>query len=78
MQAANLSPTQTPASTWVPLAVPATRIFTMAVTSSRCFFSSNSSTLKGQGEEADGHCHLRGSTLPSPAPWLGRTLNTTT
>lgn len=37
-------PPQTLACTWVPLAVPATRIFTMAVTSSLCFLSSSSST----------------------------------
>lgn len=33
--------------TCVPLAVPATRIFTMAVISSRCFLSSSSSTWEG-------------------------------
>lgn len=40
-------PPQTLACTWVPLAVPATRIFTMAVTSSLCFLSSSSSTWGG-------------------------------
>lgn len=75
-------PTQTLAGTWVPLAVPATRIFTMAVTSSLCFLSSSSSTWEGPA----GQCRLRGSALPtppliafpSPQSRLGRTLNTTT
>lgn len=55
-------PPQTLACTWVPLAVPATRIFTMAVTSSLCFLSSSSSTWGG----SDSHCHLRGLALPIP------------
>lgn len=40
-------PPQVLSFTWVPLAVPATRIFTMAVISSRCFLSSSSSTWEG-------------------------------
>lgn len=49
VQVAGLSPLpQAPSFTWVPLAAPATRIFTMAVTSSRCFLSSSSSTWEGQ------------------------------
>lgn len=59
VQAAGLSlPPQALSFTWVPLAVPATRIFTMAVTSSRCFLSSSSSTWEA-GRDRD-----RQSLLP--------------
>lgn len=44
------APPQALPFTWVPLAVPATRIFTMAVISSRCFLSSSSSTWGGAGQ----------------------------
>lgn len=57
--------------TWVPLAVPATRIFTMAVISSRCFLSSSSSTWEEKDTGTDDHCHPRGPSLPSTAHWRG-------
>lgn len=45
-------PPQVLSFTCVPLAVPATRIFTMAVISSRCFLSSSSSTWEaGRGRD---------------------------